>query len=46
MAKHYGKIFKKDGKKVRYVYANGKKSSKKLIRSWPKGTRVSKKARK
>ncbi len=46
MTKHYGKIFSKDGKKVRYVYSNGKKSSKKLVSSWPKGTRKSKKARK
>jgi hypothetical protein len=46
MGKEYGKIFSKDGKKVRYVYSNGKKSSKKLVSSWPKGTRKSKKARK
>jgi len=46
MAKEYGKIFSKDGKRVRYVYTNGKKGSKKLVTSWPKGTRKSKHARK
>ena len=32
MAKYnYGKIFKKDGKLVRYRYTNKKKSTKKLV---------------
>ena len=28
---NYGKSFTKDGKKVRYRYTNGKKSTKKLV---------------
>lgn len=46
MAKEYGKIFLKDGKKVRYCYTDGDKSSKTLVAKWPKGTRKSKHARK
>mgnify|MGYP004168609297 CR=1 FL=1 len=32
MAKYnYGKIFKKNGKRVQYRYTNGRKSTKKLV---------------
>ncbi len=40
MAYNFGKIFKKDGKSVRYRYTDKKKSTKKLVAAKKRGKRV------
>ena len=39
MADKFGKTFKKNGKMVRYLYKNGKKSGRKLVSASKKRTR-------